>query len=156
LAFAFGDIRRCADAPPDPPSRREALWIAAYHPELALDAIDPSARRDPRPTVVVEAHGGRLRVVASNDAARSRGIRPGLDLSAAFAFSGALRVLERSPQAERSLREAAAAAAGRFAPTVSLEPPESLLLEVRASLTLFGGLERLESALAETLARHVA
>lgn len=156
LAFAYGDVRRYAEALPDPSPRRELLWIAAYHPELALDAIDPSARRDPRPTVVVEAHGGRLRVVASNDAARSRGIRPGLDLSAAFAFSGALRVLERSPQAERSLLEAAAAAAGRFSPTVSLEPPESLLLEVRASLTLFGGLERLESALAETLARHVA
>src|SRR5690606_14001068 len=155
LAFAFGDIRRCADAPPDPPSRREALWIAAHHPELALDAIDPTARRDRRPTVVVEAHGGQLRVVALNDAARSRGIRPGLDLSAAFAFSGALRVLERSPQAERSLLEDAAAAAGRFTPSVSLEPPESVLLEVRASLNLFGGLERLESLLGAALARRV-
>ena len=155
LAFAYGEFRRSADAPLDPPSRREPLWIAAYHPELALDAVDPAARRDRRPTVVVEAHGGHLRVLALNDAARSRGVRPGLDLSAAFAVSGALRVLERSPRAERSLLEAAAATAGRFTPSVSLEPPESVLLEVRASLTLFGGLERLESSLGEALARCV-
>lgn len=155
LAFSFGEVRRSADAPPEAPPRREQLWIAAHHPALALHAVDAQAYRDRRPTVVVEPLAGRLRVVASNEAARSRGVRRGLDLNAAFAFSGALRVLERSAHAERSLLEAAAALGQRFTPSVDLEPPEGVLLEVRASLALFGGLERLKASLGDTLERRV-
>ncbi|HEX6992867.1 MAG TPA: DNA polymerase Y family protein [Gammaproteobacteria bacterium] len=120
---------------------------------MALQAVEAvGAPEDPRPTVVVEPSGGRLRVVALNGAARGRGIRRGLDLGAAFAFSGALRVLERSHRAERSLLEALAVVGQRFTPSVSLEPPDGLLLEVHASLALFGGLERLRASLGEALA----
>jgi protein ImuB len=72
-------------------------------------------------------------------------------LSAAFAFSGALRVLERSPRAERTLLEALAVIGHRFTPGVILEPPDGLLLEVQASLALFGGIDRLRAALCEAL-----
>jgi protein ImuB len=106
---------------------------------------------DRRPTVVVEAFGGRLKVIALNGAARRRGIQHGFDLSAAFAFSGALRVLERSSRAERTLLEALAVIGHRFTPSVTLEPPDGLLLEVQASLALFGGIERLRAALCEAL-----
>jgi len=120
---------------------------------LALQAVEAiGAPEDPRPTVVVEPSGGRLRVVALNGAARGRGIRLGLDLGAAFAFSGALRVLERSHRAERSLLEALAVVGQRFTPSVSLEPPDGLLLEVHPSLALFGGIERLRASLGEALA----
>src|SRR5690606_34480757 len=49
-----------------------------------------------------------------------------------------------------------AAACQRFTPTVSLELAESVLLEVRASLALFGGIARLEQALTEMLSRRTA
>lgn len=155
LAFSFGEVRRSAEAAPEPESPREQLWIAARHDALALHALDPNAHRDRRPTVVVEPLGGRLRVVALNAAARSRGVYTGLDLNAAFAFSGAIRVLERLPRAELQLLKTAATVCHRFTPTVSLEPPESVLLEVRASLALFGGLERLRASLAEALSCRV-
>jgi protein ImuB len=153
LALSFGEVQRSPGTTPDAPAREEQLWIAVYQSNLSMQAIEPqaAARRDSRPTVVVEPLGGRLRVIALNDAARSRGVRPGLDLNAAFAFSGALRVLERSHSAEQDLLEACAAVCHRFTPSVSLEPPESLLLEVRASLTLFGGIELLKAALGAAL-----
>ena len=43
--------------------------------------------------------------------------------------------------------EAAAEAAQRFTPRVCLEPPDALLLELRGSLALFGGLARLRADL---------
>ncbi|HEX7081943.1 MAG TPA: DNA polymerase Y family protein [Gammaproteobacteria bacterium] len=148
----FGEAR-ASSVDAHPPLRKVQLWIAVHLPDLALRAAQ-AASADARPTIVVEALRGRLRVVALNEAARSRGIGPGLDLSAAFGFSGALRVLERSPQAERVLLEALAAACCRFTPAVSLEPPQALLLEVLASLRLFRGLERLKRTLASEIARR--
>ncbi|MBN1238871.1 MAG: DNA polymerase Y family protein [Gammaproteobacteria bacterium] len=148
------------------------LWLAVWLPGLALQAIDRASGEEPsdqpansresgrsaerraaaRPSVVVESAQGRLCVVAADDAARRLGIEPGLNLSAAFAFSGSLRVLERSPRTERVHLEALAAVCGELTPTVSLEPPESLLLDVGASLRLFGGLSNLKKALAEKIA----
>src|SRR5690606_9301016 len=103
--------------------------------DFSLRAVEPAERgSDRRPTIVVEPVRGRLRVVALNSAARSRGVRAGLDLNAAFAFSGALRVIERSYPAERHLLESLAVSCQSFTPSVSLEPPQALLLEVRPSL----------------------
>jgi protein ImuB len=48
--------------------------------------------------------------------------------------------------------ERIAAWACQFTPKVSLEPPQDLLLEVEASLRLFGGRERIEKRLREDLA----
>ncbi len=153
LALSLGEARSSPIDAGHHRFRSEQLWIAAHWPEWPLQAIDPiGAHDDPRPTVVVEPSGGRLRVVALNGAARRRGIRRGLDLGAAFAFSGALRVLERSHRAERGLLEGLAVVGQRFTPSVSLEPPDGLLLEVRPSLTLFGGIESLRALLRDELA----
>lgn len=43
--------------------------------------------------------------------------------------------------------DVAAEAAQRFTPRVSLEPPDALLLELRGSVALFGGLARLRAAI---------
>jgi len=176
LALTFGEAQGTPAAADGRP-RIEQLWIGVHWPALALQAVetlgdDADTRlvteagrsgldaivragrlhEDRRPTVVVEPSAGRLRVIAMNDAARRRGIRRGLDLGAAFAFSGALRVLERSHRAERSLLEGLAMIGQRFTPSVSLEPPDGLLLEVQASLALFGGIDRLRNVLCEALA----
>jgi protein ImuB len=157
----------------------EQLWIAVRLPELALQSAEAALRRElpsvssgsegrgarkrtfassriaplahSSPTVVVDSLQGRLCVVAVNDAARSLGIAPGLTLSAAFAFSGSIRVLERAPDAEKTHLEVLAAACQRLTPMVSIDPPESLLLEVRASLKLFGGLPSIRKALSEEI-----
>lgn len=129
------------------------LWLAICLPDLAFQAVDPTlpAEALSQPSVVVDSLQGRLCVVAVNDAARTLGIKPGFNLDAAYAFSGSIRVLERSPRAERVRLEALAAACFALTPTVSLAPPSSLLLEVRASLKLFGGLPSIKKALAESV-----
>ena len=52
--------------------------------------------------------------------------------------------LSRAPERARALLERLAEFAGRFTPRVSIEPPDALLLEVRGSLGLFGGLAPLQ------------
>ena len=56
------------------------------------------------------------------------------------------------PRPERAALEALAAWAGRFTPNVSLEDDRGLLLEVEASLRLFGGLHTIVGALRADLA----
>lgn len=146
------------DASPPRPERRaygrrkDELWLAAHFPELALESLVTAGVGEA--TVVTECSAGRTRVVAASRGSRALGIAPGLELSAAFALSDSLAVVGRRKDLERSKLEALAELAGRFTPVVSLEPPAALLLEIRGSLGLFGGLEALEGALADLLRRQ--
>ena len=86
--------------------------------------------------------GGKV-VCACNAAAVADGIAPGMALNSALALQPRLTVQDRDPRRERALLENLAEWAGRYTPRVSLEPPDSVLLEVRGSLRLFGGSRRL-------------
>jgi protein ImuB len=125
--------------------RKPQLWLAVCLPNLALDALAVAVSSEP--AAVVEPQRGQLSVVAVNDRARAAGIEPGRSLSAALALAATLKVLPRSPQAERASLESLASAAQALTPAVSIEPPESLLLEVSGSLELFGGLEAIKARL---------
>jgi protein ImuB len=118
-------------------------------PDIALPA---TGRNDAdRPLAVVEPKGAHVRVIAANEAARISGIAPGLKLSAALALTEFLTILERSAEAEQEKLAALAAWADELTPLVSLELPDSLLLEVRGSLKLFGGLDAIKRKLAAEL-----
>ena len=67
------------------------------------------------------------------------GVRPGMGLAAAHALAPELRVGTRKPSAEREALEAIALWLCRFTPSVSPEPPRSMLGEIEGSLRLFGG-----------------
>ena len=95
------------------------------------------ARLRDEPAVVVEPEAGQIYVVAANGQARKFGIAPGSKLNAALALAASLRVLERSPRIERAHLESLAAWAQTLTSTVSIEPPETLLLEVSGSIKLF-------------------
>lgn len=118
------------------------LWLAGHLPALAFDAV--CGDRGGAPLVVVtDLERRSQRVVASSPAARRRGIAPGMALATALALEPRLEVRPRDPAAERAVLERLAAAAGGLTPRVSLEPPDGVLLEVRGSLALFGGVEAL-------------
>jgi protein ImuB len=104
--------------------------------------------------VVVEAERGQLHVVAASGAAAEAGIASGTKLNTAMALAASLRVLERAPESEQKSLESLAAWAESLTPTVSIEAPESLLLEVAGSLKLFGSLEAIEAKLRSELARR--
>jgi len=67
------------------------------------------------------------------------GVRPRMGLAAAHALVPALRVGTRNPSAEHEALEAIALWLCRFTPSVSPEPPRSMLGEIEGSLRLFGG-----------------
>jgi len=95
------------------------------------------------PLAVVEGEGGGLRVCQCNEVAARGGLHAGLPLNAALALSPALEIRERASARETRALERLAAWACQFTDLVSPEPPHRLLLEIRGSLKLFGGLAAL-------------
>lgn len=115
------------------------LWLCLGLPRLPLEVrsggcVDEDAR-------IIVDHAGR--VVQASTPAAENGVAPGLPLNAAHALCPGLVVLERDEAAEHDTLLRLAAWAGAFTSVVSLVPPAALLLEVRGSLRLFGGLEAL-------------
>ncbi|MBV6416106.1 MAG: Protein ImuB [Steroidobacteraceae bacterium] len=130
------------------------LWLAIHLPALALDAVYRKGdSAGATPIAVVETVQRVQRVVVANRAARARGVAPGMVLAAALALEPCLDIRPRDAGAESALLERLAAAAGEVTPRVSLEPPDGVLLEVRGSLALFGGVEALFEKVT-TAARH--
>ena len=135
-----------------PTPSRSQLWIAVSLPSLALECLSAVGPREP--AVVVEAEHGQLLVVASSRAAVDAGVVAGTKLSTALALSASLQVFERAASLEHASLESLASWGETLTSSVSLEAPESVLLEVAGSLRLFGSLEAIKARLSEELARR--
>jgi len=85
----------------------------------------------------------RRSVVACNAVAARFGMRPQHSLNAAIALCAHTTFLPRQLEREATQLKAAAQACERYTSTVSMEAPNELLLEVRGSLRLFGGVQGL-------------
>jgi len=118
------------------------LWLALHFHALSLEVFSRGAAV-PEPLAVVEKQGSRTWVVACNDAAASCGVHVGMAASAAQALADGLIVRRRDPAAERESLAGLAVWAGRFTPSVSLSPPDGLLLEISTCLSLHRGLGNL-------------
>jgi protein ImuB len=135
------------------------LWLAIHLPDYVLEslrrrvaAVDPTAGCVPgAATVVVDVEDGGKVVCACDVAAAAAGIVRGMALNSALALLPGLSVQAREIPRERALLEAVAACAGDFTPRVALEPPDGVLLEVRGSLGLFGGVRKLVNSVRERL-----
>lgn len=79
------------------------------------------------------------------------GVAPGISRASALALAPGLHLQERTPALEDAALIDIATWAGRFTSSISLDPPDALLLEIQASLRLFGGLAPLCAAIAENL-----
>src|SRR5688572_23971875 len=111
-----------------PVPSKPQLWIAVCLPSLAFECL--AAGDSPEPAVVVEAEQGQLIVVASSKSAANAGVVPGGKLSTALVLAASLQVFERAPSLERASLESLAGWAKTLTSTVSIEAPESMLLEV--------------------------
>ncbi len=135
------------------------LWLAIHLPHYVLESLRQRtaaaqhvAGHDPgTATVVVDLEGGGKVVCAGDAAAVAAGVTRGMALNSALALLPGLHVLARDAQAERALLEAVATIAIGFTPRVVLEPPDAVLLEVRGSLRLFGGVRRFIARVRERL-----
>ncbi|MEM6707896.1 MAG: DNA polymerase Y family protein [Pseudomonadota bacterium] len=108
------------------------LWLAIHYPLLGLEVLTP----DDEAAIVVENN----RVYLANEAALQRGIQTGSTLASAIAIAGAhqLTHLSRNPQREHTQLNALAEALYQLSPQVALAAPDGLVLEIQASLRLFG------------------
>jgi protein ImuB len=135
-----------------PAQAKSQLWIAVSMPSLALECLAGADLLGP--AVVVEAEQGQLHVVASSRAAVDAGVVAGIKLGAALALEASLQVFERARPLEIASLESLASWAETLSSMVSVEAPESLLLEVAGSLKLFGSLEAIKTKLSAELARR--
>jgi len=120
--------------------RRRQLWLCIDFHRLPLEVFTIS---DPAPLAVVEGEGGGLRICQCSESAARTGVGAGIPLNAALALCPTLDIRERAPDREARALERLAAWACQFTDLVSPEPPHRLLLEIRGSLKLFGGLAAL-------------
>ncbi len=118
------------------------LWLALHFHALSLEVFSRGAATT-APLVVIEKQGSRTWVIACNDVATEYGVRIGMAAAAAQALADVLIVRKRDPSAERESLAGLAVWAGRFTPSVSLVPPDGLLLEISRCLTLHRGLGNL-------------
>ena len=114
------------------------LWLALYFPQLPLEVF-ARGRQQAGALAVVEPSGGRERVIRCNAAAQAHGVHPGLSLPAALGLCAGLGVQAREPARERRALDGLALWAYQYSSHIGFEPA-LLLLEVGASLRLFGGL----------------
>jgi len=129
-----------ASPPPALTEQHWPLWLCAHFPALSREVL---ALPDDRPAAVTEAVKGRPLLQAANARAAAQGVEPGMPVSAARALCPGLMIIERDPERERQALKHLARCALDFTPWVSLDCAPALLLEIRGSLRLFGGLEAL-------------
>lgn len=135
-----------ADLPEVSPQRApQPLWLCIRFPRLALD-IHPPGNSPVR--AVIDANNC---VHCVSGAARAVGIETGMPAGAAAALSGVLQSVPRDTRRELRALEQAARRCRRLTPTVSLAPPNAVVLEVRGSLRLFGGFEGIQGTLQAAL-----
>jgi protein ImuB len=117
------------------------LWLCLNLPRLPIEVF-LRADASPDPLVITSGGNGPL-IVACDQRAAAAGIRDGMSLSAAYALLPELNARTRDTRAEQGCLEATALWALQFTSQVSVRAPDSLLLEIGASLKLFGGLDAL-------------
>ncbi|MGH8050384.1 MAG: Y-family DNA polymerase [Arenimonas sp.] len=127
------------------------LWACLLLPHLALDGV---LRRHPTPQLPIALVTGptQKRVLLDvNEAALNAGLHPGQSLNAAHAILEHFIAIDHDPRLDDRMRRFLAAFAYRYSSMVCIEGEDAILLEVQASLSLFGPWPRFEARLREDL-----
>lgn len=117
------------------------LWLCLQLPELSLEVMVQGEA----PQAVLTGTRHRAVVLCCDEAAARCGVCPGMSANAALALVPSLALHERAPGRERAALEGLATVALGFTPQLALES-DALLLEIAASLPLFGGVAALRAA----------
>ena len=117
------------------------LWLCLSLPRLPIEVFQRAgASHDP---LAVIGGGNAPLIVACDERAAAAGIRSGMSMSAAYALLPELNARMRDTGAELDSLRATALWALQFTSQVSMRAPDALLLEIGASLKLFGGIDAL-------------
>ncbi|MEO7580216.1 MAG: DNA polymerase Y family protein, partial [Massilia sp.] len=111
------------------------LWIGLYLPQLPLEVFCPNWSSDSA-SVVLEQE----RVLALSRTAGAGGVQPGMRRGGVLMLMPEARLYERSFEREADAVHAVAMALLQYTPLVAQAEESTLLLDVGASLRLFGGI----------------
>ena len=128
------------------------LWACLHFSDLPLRTVFEDSELG-QPCAVIDGPQQRQRIVLVNQQARRQGVRFDQPLASARALCANLQARARDRAAEDHLLRSLAAWAYRFSSHVALSGTDALLIEVGASLTLFGGWPALERRLRGELAQ---
>ncbi|MBT5030955.1 MAG: DNA polymerase Y family protein [Proteobacteria bacterium] len=133
----------------DASTSTEPVWLAVYLPDIGLDVCD--FEQADKPKVVTEQQHGQSIVYSVCEFAFEMGITPGMKLLSAQALCVDLQACERQAEKEQQYLVNLAEHLQVFTPMISVEQPDAVLLEVRDSVKLFGGLSALSDSLEANL-----
>lgn len=129
------------------------LWACVLLPQLALDGV---LRRHPapdRPLALIAGPTQRRVLFAVNAAAAAHGLRAGQPLAAAHALLADFAMVEHEPRDAARQQRLLAAWAYRYSSQASIDFADAVLIEIEASLGLFGPWPRFERTLRADLAQ---
>lgn len=127
------------------------LWTCLHFPALPLNAVFAERAHSAHPCALYEGPRHRPFVTYANAAAQRHGVKPRQMLAAARALCADLDARRRDADAERHSLQLLATWAYRFSAQVSRAEPDTIWLEVGASLRLFKGWPALQRQLHEEL-----
>jgi protein ImuB len=114
------------------------LWIGLYLPQLPLEVFEPSWSID-SVTVIVD----RETVLTMSRGACIAGVKPAMRRGGVLMLVPDARIHERTAGREDAALQAVAMAMLQYTPQVTLAEESTLLLDIGASLRLFGGIRSL-------------
>lgn len=133
---------------------KHGLWLCIYLSALAIDAL--CGADGALPVVVYREAAGRAIIHACNQVAFDCGIHPHMTVAAARALCAGLAAYPRDPIAEQQLLRRLAGWTMGFSSEVSLYAADAIMLEIRGSLRLFGGMEALIDRIAAGLEQRAS
>ncbi|MCC2962923.1 DNA polymerase Y family protein [Massilia sp. IC2-278] len=114
------------------------LWIGLHLHQLPLEVFSPNWCNDAG-SVVLEQE----RVLAASPVARAAGVAPGMRRGGVLMLMPEARLHVRSPEREAEALNTAALALLQYTPLVAVAEESTLLIDIGASLRLFGGIRAL-------------
>ena len=128
------------------------LWACILFPQLALDGVLRRHPQPERPLALVTGPAQKRVLAAVNPAAARAGLHVGQALASAHALSSDFATVEYDAGEVTRWRDFLAAWAYRYSSQVGVAFEEAIVLEIGASLRLFGPWPRFERQLREDLA----
>ena len=114
------------------------LWIGLHLRLLSLEVFEPNWSND-SVSVVLEQE----RVLVMSRTARAAGVKPGMRRGGVLMLAPDAKIYERSSTSEDQALQAVALALLQYSPLVALAEESSLVVDIGASLRLFGGIRAL-------------
>ena len=116
------------------------LWLALSYPRLALEVFNSEYASSGQPVVVLEKN----KIVLCNTTAKKLNILPNSSLATAQAIQEELVYFERDPLLEQKVLTSLATELCALSSQVSMPFEGTILLEIGASIRLFGSVDLIE------------